>query len=106
MFGNIFTEFRQRPLSSYFTIKGRRSLYLYCVLTGIVSGLGALLFSRALAWAEYISLESISGLHNTHSGGEYFSGADRFYLFRKMDPFVSSCFGRFDCRFSYMEILS
>ncbi|TGK07270.1 chloride channel protein [Leptospira semungkisensis] len=58
--------------SSYFRIKGRRSLYLYCVITGIVSGLGAFLFSRALAWAEYISLESIAGLQETHSGGEYY----------------------------------
>ncbi|TGL62808.1 chloride channel protein [Leptospira sarikeiensis] len=77
MFGKFLTDpFRQRSFSSYFTIKGRRSLYLYCVVTGVVSGLGAFLFSRALAWAEYISLESISGLHNTHSGGEYYVSLD------------------------------
>ncbi|PJZ78232.1 chloride channel protein [Leptospira neocaledonica] len=85
MFGKVLAEFRQRPVSTYFTIKGRRSLYLYCVLTGIVSGLGALLFSRTLAWAEYISLESISGLHNTHSGGEYYVS---------LEPIVSIYLGR------------
>ncbi|TGK01538.1 chloride channel protein [Leptospira langatensis] len=62
----------ENSISSYIRIKGRRSLFLYCVITGIVSGLGAFLFSRALAWAEYISLASIAGLQETHSGGEYY----------------------------------
>lgn len=69
---SIFFPKEDSETTSYFRIKGRRSLYLYCIVTGIVSGLGAFLFSRALAWAEYISLDSMAGIQNTHSAGEYF----------------------------------
>ncbi len=73
---NIFSFDMKSNLSSYFRITGRRSLYLYCVITGIVSGLGAFLFSRALAWAEFISMESVAGLKSSHSGGEYYVNSE------------------------------
>lgn len=72
----LLSLFPSIEVSSVFRIKGRRSLYLYCVVTGIVSGLGAFLFSRALAWAEYISLNSVAGLPEAHSGGEYSVGLE------------------------------
>ncbi|TGK11240.1 chloride channel protein [Leptospira stimsonii] len=54
-----------------FRISGRRSLYFYCILTGIVSGLGAYLFSRILAVSEYLFLDRAAGLALPHASGEF-----------------------------------
>lgn len=54
-----------------FRISGRRSLYFYCILTGIVSGLGAFLFSRILAVCEYLFLDRAAGLSLPHASGEF-----------------------------------
>ncbi|TGK21030.1 chloride channel protein [Leptospira fluminis] len=63
---------RIERLRSFLKIGGRRSLYLYCLLTGIVSGLGAFAFSRALAWGEFLMLYTFAGMNNTHPNGEYY----------------------------------
>ncbi|EMO84072.1 chloride transporter, ClC family [Leptospira santarosai str. AIM] len=62
------TEKVKRPI---FRISGRRSLYFYCILTGIVSGLGAFLFSRVLAVCEYLFLDRAAGLSLPHASGEF-----------------------------------
>ncbi|TGM53560.1 chloride channel protein [Leptospira adleri] len=54
-----------------FRISGRRSLYFYCILTGIVSGLGAYLFSRLLAVSEYLFLDRAAGLALPRASGEF-----------------------------------
>ncbi|MDV6237655.1 chloride channel protein [Leptospira ellisii] len=61
-------EQTKQPL---FRISGRRSLYFYCILTGIVSGLGAFLFSRILAVCEYLFLDRAAGLTLPHASGEF-----------------------------------
>ncbi|MGE8710216.1 chloride channel protein [Leptospira interrogans] len=58
----------KRPI---FQISGRRSLYFYCIITGIVSGLGAFLFSRILAACEYLFLDRAAGLSLPHASGEF-----------------------------------
>ncbi|EQA46236.1 chloride transporter, ClC family [Leptospira broomii serovar Hurstbridge str. 5399] len=55
-----------------FKIGGSRSLYFYCLLTGVVSGLGAYAFSRALAWGEFFLLHTVAGIADTHPNGEYY----------------------------------
>ncbi|XDD50141.1 chloride channel protein [Leptospira sp. WS92.C1] len=62
------TERLKQPI---FRIRGRRSLYFYCILTGIVSGLGAFLFSRILAFSEYLLLDRAAGLSLPHPSGEF-----------------------------------
>ncbi|TGL73678.1 chloride channel protein [Leptospira yasudae] len=62
------TETVKQPI---FRISGRRSLYFYCILTGIVSGLGAFVFSRILAVCEYLFLERAAGLSLPHASGEF-----------------------------------
>lgn len=62
------TETVKQPI---FRISGRRSLYFYCILTGIVSGLGAFVFSRILAVCEYIFLDRAAGLSLPHASGEF-----------------------------------
>ncbi|TGL92142.1 chloride channel protein [Leptospira barantonii] len=62
------TETVKQPI---FRISGRRSLYFYCILTGIVSGLGAFLFSRILAVCEYLFLDRAAGLSLPHASGEF-----------------------------------
>ncbi|PJZ71170.1 chloride channel protein [Leptospira perolatii] len=54
-----------------FRIGGPRSLYFYCLITGIVSGFGAYAFSRLLAWGEFFALETFAGLSLSHPTGEY-----------------------------------
>lgn len=62
------TETAKQPI---FRISGRRSLYFYCILTGIVSGLGAFVFSRILAVCEYLFLDRAAGLSLPHASGEF-----------------------------------
>ncbi|PJZ56223.1 chloride channel protein [Leptospira barantonii] len=62
------TETVKQPI---FRISGRRSLYFYCILTGIVSGLGAFVFSRILAVCEYLFLDRAAGLSLPHASGEF-----------------------------------
>lgn len=65
---NMNTDTVKQPI---FRISGRRSLYFYCILTGIVSGLGAFVFSRILAVSEYLFLERAAGLSLPHASGEF-----------------------------------
>ncbi|MDH5655535.1 MAG: chloride channel protein [Spirochaetia bacterium] len=54
-----------------FRIKDEKSIYFYSLIIGIVSGLGAVVFSYALAYAEHFTFFELMGLDLGHPAGEF-----------------------------------
>lgn len=59
-----------RSWREYFRIRGPNSIYIYSLLIGVVSGLGAVAFSYGIALGEYYTFSSILGIHRPPVGGE------------------------------------
>lgn len=51
-------------------IKGARSIYLYSVVIGGIAGLGAIVFSYALSYAERFMYTQVMGLPRSHPAGD------------------------------------
>lgn len=66
-----------------FGIRGPKSLYLYSIVIGIVSGLGAYLFAFLLAKAEYYTFGSLAGWQTSHPAGEIHFGHDKPLVFNR-----------------------
>lgn len=60
----------------YLRIKDAKSIYFWSLVTGIVAGLGAVLFSYALAYCEHLVFEHLMGVQRSQSAGEiHFDGS-------------------------------
>ncbi len=59
-----------RIIGEMFKIRGPRSIYIYSVLIGILSGLLAFIFSVTLSTAEYYSFQILAGIEYQHPPGE------------------------------------
>ncbi|MEM7182221.1 MAG: chloride channel protein [Spirochaetota bacterium] len=61
---------RNFKFTKVFGIRGPKSLYIYSIIIGIVSGLGAYLFAFLLAKAEYYTFGTLVGWETSHPAGE------------------------------------
>lgn len=59
-----------------FGIRNPRRVYFYSIVIGALAGLGAILFSEALAYASHITYDYILGVPRSHPAGEWHIGGD------------------------------
>jgi CIC family chloride channel protein len=73
-----------RKVRAWIGIRGPKSLYLYSILIGILSGIGAFLFSEGLAYAEYYIQAILVGWNRPHPAGESSLGSPSPIFYREI----------------------